>query len=71
MERYETSKITQRAACDQNGMSLSTFVAKRRQFQAVTQSAPLGLSEPRSSKRQQNIGLPRYQRPTWSESALP
>ena len=42
LERYETSNITQRAFCEQNELSLSTFFAKRRQFQTTTPSAPVG-----------------------------
>jgi hypothetical protein len=41
-ERYETSNLTQRAFCEQHGLSLSTFFSKRRQLQTVTQSAPVG-----------------------------
>ncbi|MBE5160000.1 IS66 family insertion sequence element accessory protein TnpB [Vibrio parahaemolyticus] len=42
LERYERSKITQRAFCEQHGLSLSTFFAKRRQLHSATQSAPVG-----------------------------
>ncbi len=34
--------ITQRAFCEQHGLSLSTFFATRRQLQSTTQSAPVG-----------------------------
>ncbi len=32
LERYESSNITQRAFCEQNGLSLSTFFTKRRRL---------------------------------------
>ncbi|MCL9775433.1 IS66 family insertion sequence element accessory protein TnpA, partial [Vibrio methylphosphonaticus] len=34
-EQYESSNITQRAFCEEHGLSLSTFFAKRRQLQIV------------------------------------
>ncbi|MCG9641213.1 IS66 family insertion sequence element accessory protein TnpB [Vibrio sp. Isolate34] len=42
LESYEHSNITQRAFCEQHGLSLSTFFAKRRQLQSTIQSAPVG-----------------------------
>ncbi len=34
--------MTQRVFCDQHGLSLSTFFAKRRQLHSITQSTPVG-----------------------------
>ncbi len=42
LERYDSSNITQRAFCEQNGLSLSTFFAKRRQLKVVTQPTSVG-----------------------------
>ncbi|HFQ4900821.1 TPA: IS66 family insertion sequence element accessory protein TnpB [Vibrio vulnificus] len=41
-QQYESSNITQRVFCEQHGLSLSTFFAKRRQLQTMIQSAPVG-----------------------------
>ncbi|MEZ9849247.1 IS66 family insertion sequence element accessory protein TnpA [Vibrio breoganii] len=41
-DQYESSNITQRAFCEQHGLSLSTFFAKRRQFQTANQSESIG-----------------------------
>lgn len=41
-QQYESSNITQRVFCEQHGLSLSTFFAKRRQLQMATQLAPVG-----------------------------
>lgn len=41
-EQYEISKMTQRVFCEQHGLSLSTFFAKRRQLQVTTQPTPVG-----------------------------
>lgn len=41
-EQYESSNITQRVFCEQNGLSLSTFFAKRRLLQVATPSASVG-----------------------------
>ncbi len=41
-EQYECSNITQRAFCEHHGLSLSTFFAKRRQLQTVTQPTLVG-----------------------------
>ncbi|EHI9240433.1 TPA: IS66 family insertion sequence element accessory protein TnpB [Vibrio vulnificus] len=42
LERYEHGNIIQRAFCEQRGLSLSTFFAKRSQRHSATQSAPVG-----------------------------
>ena len=42
LEQYESSNITQRAFCEQHGLSLSTFFAKRRQLQTAIQPTPIG-----------------------------
>lgn len=42
LELYGRSNITQRAFCDQHGLSLSMFFAKRRQLHSATQSTPVG-----------------------------
>lgn len=42
LERYESSNLTQRAFCEQNGLSLSTFFAKRHQLKVVAQPTPVG-----------------------------
>ncbi|MGC7916872.1 IS66 family insertion sequence element accessory protein TnpA [Vibrio anguillarum] len=41
-EQYESSSVTQRAFCEEHGLSLSTFFAKRRQLQTVNQSEFVG-----------------------------
>ncbi|MDH5923978.1 IS66 family insertion sequence element accessory protein TnpB [Vibrio splendidus] len=41
-EQYESSNITQRAFCEEHGLSLSTFFAKRRQLQTANQSESVG-----------------------------
>ncbi|SON50997.1 IS66 family insertion sequence element accessory protein TnpA [Vibrio tapetis] len=41
-QQYESSNMTQRVFCEQHGLSLSTFFAKRRQLQTVAQSATVG-----------------------------
>ncbi len=41
-EQYESSNFTQRNFCEQHGLSLSTFFAKRRQFQTANQSESIG-----------------------------
>ena len=40
--QYESSNMTQRAFCEQNGLSLSTFFAKRQQLQRTEQSMTAG-----------------------------
>ena len=42
LEQYESSNITQRVFCEQHGLSLSTFFAKRRQLQTAIQPTPIG-----------------------------
>ncbi|WP_103261279.1 IS66 family insertion sequence element accessory protein TnpA [Vibrio anguillarum] len=41
-EHYESSSVTQRAFCEEHGLSLSTFFAKRRQLQTANQSESVG-----------------------------
>ncbi|MFA0625872.1 IS66 family insertion sequence element accessory protein TnpB [Vibrio breoganii] len=41
-EQYESSSVTQRAFCEEHGLSLSTFFAKRRQLQTASQSESVG-----------------------------
>ncbi|MEZ8154296.1 IS66 family insertion sequence element accessory protein TnpB [Vibrio splendidus] len=41
-DQYESSNITQRNFCEQHGLSLSTFFAKRCQFQTANQSESVG-----------------------------
>ena len=41
LERYESSNITQRAFCEQNGLSLSTFFTKRRRLKVIAQPIPV------------------------------
>ena len=41
-EQYESSSVTQRAFCEEHGLSLSTFFAKRRQLQTANQSESVG-----------------------------
>ncbi|HAS6147633.1 IS66 family insertion sequence element accessory protein TnpA [Vibrio vulnificus] len=42
LEQYEISNITQRVFCEQHGLSLSTFFAKRRQLQTAIRPTPVG-----------------------------
>ncbi|MFA0372265.1 IS66 family insertion sequence element accessory protein TnpB, partial [Vibrio sp. 10N.222.54.F6] len=41
-EQYESSSVTQHAFCEEHGLSLSTFFAKRRQLQTATPSESVG-----------------------------
>jgi hypothetical protein len=41
-EQYESSNMTQRVFCEQHGLSLSTFFAKRRQLQTAIQPTSVG-----------------------------
>ena len=41
-QQYESSNMTQRVFCEQHGLSLSTFFAKRRQLQTEAQPATVG-----------------------------
>ena len=41
-QQYKSSNMTQRVFCEQHGLSLSTFFAKRRQLHSTTQSTPIG-----------------------------
>lgn len=42
IEQYDVSQLTQRRFCEQNGLSLSTFHAKRQQYKCSTQSHSSG-----------------------------
>ena len=41
-QQYESSNMTQRVFCEQHGLSLSTFFAKRRQLHSTSQLASVG-----------------------------
>ncbi len=47
-ERYESSQLSQRLFCERNGLSLSTFYAKRQQLKHRTR---LALLKQKSLKR--------------------
>lgn len=44
LERYESSNITQRAFCEQNELSLSTFFTKRPGLKVIAQPMPVGFA---------------------------
>nr|WP_258184817.1 IS66 family insertion sequence element accessory protein TnpB [Vibrio splendidus] len=60
-EQYESSSVTQRAFCEEHGLSLSTFFAKRRQLQTVNQSESVGFSARRIRSTLQPKGELKWQ----------
>ncbi len=43
-ERYESSQLSQRLFCERNGLSLSTFYAKRQQLKHIEKPNTVGFN---------------------------
>ncbi|GHW14683.1 transposase [Vibrio cholerae] len=57
-EHYESSQLSQRLFCERNGLSLSTFYAKRQQLKYIEKPNTLALLKQTSLKSPRGIKPP-------------